>query len=163
MKGLARLSKWLERYIEWIGVVLLSAITIIVAVEVVARYGFRAFSMLRGELSQLLLCIVCFLSYGYIWKRRRHIMLDVLFLHFGQRVQRGVWFLSHILGLFLGALWLWCGIEAIQFELFIPCSSIAGIPFIWHYYILVAGAILLLFHIAEGLCGLIRKPSHREL
>jgi len=157
VKALETFSKWLEKYIEWIAVGLLLAVSIIVFVEVIARYGFKASSILREEMSRLFLCALCFLSYGYLWKRRHHIILDILFVRFGKRMQRHLWSVFHVIGLFISALWLWCGIKAIQMELVFESVSDAGIVYIWHYYIMVAGMGLLIFHIAEGFINHLRE------
>ncbi|MDY7019491.1 MAG: TRAP transporter small permease [Chloroflexota bacterium] len=164
MKGAAKFSDGLEKFANNFGVVLLSALTIIIFVEVIARYGFHASSPASEEISRHLFVILGFIVAGVAWKTDSHVKIDMILKRFSDKGQYILTLIFNVFGLFTAGTWLWCAISMIKWELTLPSvTEVMEIPWIVLFSFLCLGMTILVYYIIERLVKLIRSPGHRGL
>jgi TRAP-type mannitol/chloroaromatic compound transport system permease small subunit len=93
-------------------------ITIIVLIEVTARYLFNAPTSWANEVSEYLLCGLVMLGGGYALRFQIHTRMDIVHSQFGEKTQACIEILTCIIVLAFTAPMMWFGsilaIEALQ-------------------------------------------------
>lgn len=97
----------IENVISVIGMVMLMALMLLGASDVVGRYVFNHPITGAVEISEVLMGMVVFLAWGYTMARREHISVDILFNHYPPRVQTIASFVMLLLTLVLFSLIVW--------------------------------------------------------
>jgi len=82
---LNRLTGFLNRFSEWchdLGtIVFLPLMTLLITLNVIMRYAFNAPLLWGDEMDGLLLFLVLFLSLTYTWDQKRHIRMEIVYVH----------------------------------------------------------------------------------
>lgn len=93
IKGWSRLSRWLG----YIAILLLIALTLLTSVDVVARYWFN--SPIKGafEVTQLLLAALIFVAFPLTTAMREHIEVDLIANFMGGMIDRVFTFLAGLI------------------------------------------------------------------
>lgn len=79
------LAVFFNRFSRWchdLGtVIILPLMAVLITINVVARYAFNAPLAWGEELNGLLLFLVLFLSMTYTWDQKRHIRMEIVYVH----------------------------------------------------------------------------------
>jgi len=89
--ALARLGKFLDRFIEIIGRLsswLCLLLTLLVAGDVLARYIWHTGSVAEQELEWHLLAVIALLGASYTLQQGEHVRVDIFYQHYSDRLKR---------------------------------------------------------------------------
>lgn len=154
-----RLFRGVDRLNEWCGRIVglqILLIVLVIAYEVIARYGFNAPTLWANETMIYVTAMAYLLGGGYALLHRRHVSVDVLYARLGARTRAWcdavtlVFFLLYLGALiWAGSIWAW---ESIKI------GETTGTPWnppIWpvKLAIPVAGALVLL----QGVANVVRE------
>lgn len=112
MAALERLVKGVERLATWVGSILMISIMVIVGIDVVMRYVFRApLNWSYDFISLYAMAGLFFLALAPAYRERAHIGVDVLIEHLSDRARVSVDLLGDVIGFGLFALIFWVGLQ----------------------------------------------------
>jgi TRAP-type mannitol/chloroaromatic compound transport system permease small subunit len=113
----ARLARGLDTFIDVVGQItgwLSLALVLVMASNVLLRYGFRTGSVAMQELEWHLMAPLCLLGVSYALRHDGHVKVDVLYGQFPVRVQRFVDLVSMVLVTMIAALLAWLAIPYVE-------------------------------------------------
>jgi TRAP-type C4-dicarboxylate transport system permease small subunit len=79
----------------------------IVVYEVTVRYIFRSPDVWSMDIIRFMMVGIVFLAASYVALVKGHIRVDLLIIHFPQRVQAWINLITAVLSLFVGTIFLW--------------------------------------------------------
>ena len=141
-----------------VGIIGLVAITIVVTIEVVGRYGFNHPFKWTNELSQYLLAFIALLLGGYALLKGDHIRVDVLYSRFSRRGKAINDIITFPLFVFWAGLFVWAAVlwSSRSVAVLQMSGTTWNVP-LWPVKLLLPiGAVLIL---AQGVVKLTRDIS----
>ena len=165
-KGVERFSSGVAGGIEWLGVAGLTALAIIIFVEIIRRYAFNVTSATVEELELHIFVGICYLGAAVAWKRRRHITVDIISERLGIKGKSVLDVVSWVFSFFLCVMCIYGGIKMLQREFVFPSvTGYIGIWYFWLYLVFTVAMVILVFYIIESGVKLFRSlksPSAEE-
>lgn len=140
------------------GLAILAA-TLIIVEQVVVRYVFNAPTIWQVEIAVYLLIAATFLGAPYGLKQNAHINIDLLIIHFSDRLQRRLGIVTSFLALLFCIFLAWRGC-VMWWEAYTgdwKSSTILGVPLIYPYAILPLGMALTSLQYGVIIRGLLKK------
>lgn len=150
--------KIVNKVVKVVTILFLSVMTVMVAVEVILRYGFGKSLYVTEELTRYLMVWVVFLASSLAIRDNSHISIELIPNLFRGRVRTGYnliaqGFLLFFL-IFLGVK----GIEALTFQMdqIIPSLEI---PIFWFYLAIPVGSFLMILNLLPKMWESIKRVS----
>jgi C4-dicarboxylate transporter DctQ subunit len=166
VRRLSTVSRILGKVCDYSGSILLALLTIIVFLEVIARYIFHASHNWAPEISTFLMLWLTYFMVGVILKAHQHINIDMLPTKLPKRYHAQLLIFFDIVGLVFAILLCVTGIKysLIVRELGIHSVTTLATP-MWIVRLCVPlGGILLAFFVIERLINTIyRLVKHEEM
>ncbi len=127
-------------------VLFLSAITVMVAVEVILRYCFGSSLIVTEELSRYLMVWVVFLACSLAVRDKSHISIEIVANRFTGRARAGYSLLAQLLWLAFLVFLIVEGVIALSFQMeqIIPTLNIA---IFWFYLAIPVGGTLMILNL----------------
>ncbi|MCS6890405.1 MAG: TRAP transporter small permease subunit [Rhodovarius sp.] len=110
MRRLSRMADALEALVEWLGrlsAVALLVLVLVMAGNVLLRYGFAAGSVWAQELEWHLMSPIALLGAAWALKHGEHVRVDVLYARLGRAWQNRIEWLSGLAGLLVSLAVIW--------------------------------------------------------
>jgi TRAP-type C4-dicarboxylate transport system permease small subunit len=102
---------FLDRLLTRIGIAIIWLITIFVFVGVILRYIFKMYVPVFNEVPTQGMIILTYLLAGLLWKEKRHVTLDFIYLKYNRPTKRVMDAVFTLGGLTAGVIWLWGSIQ----------------------------------------------------
>ncbi|MBX2945054.1 MAG: TRAP transporter small permease [Cyclobacteriaceae bacterium] len=142
----------LDKYLEWTLVVLMSLLVVDVLWQVISRYVLTAPSSFTDELAGFLLIWVGLLGSAYVTGKNEHLAIDMLLQRSGEKRQRILRLIIHILiavfalfVLIIGGAWL------VYTRFYLNVNSAAlRIPLGYVYLILPLSGLIVLYYTLDN-------------
>lgn len=147
---LLRVSRALSAVIDVVGRAvswLVLGLVLLIAAEVLMRYGFDSSSIAAQELEWWVLAIVSLLGVSYALKQGEHVRVDVLYQYYSERAK--LWFDFLVALLVMTPISLYLAVLSLQFvgQSFADhevSQSPGGLPYVWLLKSFVPLGLLLL-------------------
>ncbi len=136
----------INRITKGLTILFLSVITVMVAVEVVLRYGFGGSLIVTEELSRYLMVWVVFLACSLAVRDNAHISIEIVANQFTGRVRAGYNLVAQLLLLLFLAFLIVEGVIALTFQMeqIIPTLNVA---IFWFYLAIPVGGALMILNL----------------
>lgn len=145
-------SRYLERALAWLLVVLMSVIVINVTWQVFTRFILNDSSSFTEELARFLLIWIGFLGSAYAYRRHSHLSLDLLMQSIPEHKQANLQRLSHVFCfLFAAGVMIYGGSQLMGLTLSLNQTSPAlGIPIGYVYSCIPLTGVLICWFAIEN-------------
>jgi len=148
---MARLWRAYDRCLEALVVLLMAAMVIIMAAQVVARYVFVNPFVWAEEIAAYLFIWVVFLAAGLAFQRRAHIALDFFVRMLPRRVFRGLHLTLSLVVLLFLVLLAYEGIWFVEAQRGVPAYTTTWVGLSTAYAAATAGALVMLIGLLRTL------------
>jgi len=152
-------GRWLLRHIEEFACgILLASIIIVMFLEVVLRYLFKAPFLWTDEYTRLALIWMTFLGVVVAIKRGTHIMVDVLLVRLPRAWQQACSILGNLVFLGFSVLMIVNGLQLTALKMDIPTPALGWSWGLFYFPLVVCGVLAILW-ILLGLCGQVYRTG----
>jgi TRAP-type C4-dicarboxylate transport system permease small subunit len=153
---MTRVKNTLDVTLQWVCIVLLGALVLVVAWQVVTRQVLAAPSAWSEELAKYLFVWLSFFGTALVFGERGHIAVDFLVRRAPERFQRAAAVLCQLVTLVFAALVLVYG--GWQLALLTWMQDIPSLPLMvgWLYLVLPISGVLVLFYTVYHLVAVVR-------
>jgi TRAP-type C4-dicarboxylate transport system permease small subunit len=141
----------LDSLLTQIGIVIIWLITLFVFIGVILRYIFRMYVPVFSEVPTQGMIILTFLLAGLLWKEKKHVTLDFIYLKYSPPMKRAMDAFFALAGLTAGILWLWGSVQ-----LFLSDITEGGVTlemripwFYYHIFQVIGLALFTIYMVAE--------------
>lgn len=108
--SLSRLFTWLDSVVRWlsyVAMVLVGALTVGITYEVVVRYFFNRPTIWAQDFSMYILLYITFLAAAWVQMEHAHVTIDVTLQALNPRTKRVMQFVTLVMGTLASAFWVW--------------------------------------------------------
>jgi TRAP-type C4-dicarboxylate transport system permease small subunit len=153
----------LDTLLTQIGIVIIWLITIFVFIGVILRYIFHMYVPVFSEVPTQGMIILTFLLAGLLWKQKRHVTLDFIYLKYNRPTKRAMDAVFTLGALVAGILWLWGSVQ-----LFLSDITERGvtlemrIPWFYYHIFQVIGLALFTIYMVVEVRKVFSHSSGRE-
>jgi TRAP-type C4-dicarboxylate transport system permease small subunit len=142
---------FLDFLLTRIGIVIIWLITIFVFIGVILRYIFKMYVPVFNEVPTQGMIILTYLLAGLLWKEKRHVTLDFIYLKYDPPTRRVMDAVFTLGGLAAGIIWLWGSVQ-----LFLSDIADRGVTlemripwFYYHIFQVIGLALFTIYMVAE--------------
>ena len=162
-KKTARLAL-VDSFLDRLAVGIIYLLLALVVVGVILRYVFHMYAPFTGEVPRSAMVVLTFLLAGLLWKHKRHVTLDFLFIQFSSKVRYILDVIFVLGGLFCGGLWLLGSIQLLVSDILQGAITIEmEVSWVYYHIFLILGFALFTFYMIVELVKLISHPHLRSL
>ena len=151
-----RLSNFLNKIAEMAVMFLMSAISVIIFVQVVSRYVFNHSLYWSEEIGRYILIWITFLGASVGVKRFSHIGIDFLYNNSPDKIKKVLDFIVILLGLIFAFILLYYGYKIAYFVRFQKSAALL-MPMTIPYLSICVGGFLIFIHYLNTLINFFRK------
>ncbi len=143
------MKRFLADIVEWVSAALVTALAVIVFLQVFNRFVLKAPLAWSEDLAMLLFQWVAFLGAARGVKRWRHFGIELVVRTFPEKIRRGIELLVPVIMAVVALTMIWHGITLIQVNLNRTYSTM-DLSYLWAYLpIPVSGALMVLYLIEQ--------------
>jgi len=142
----------LNKSIRVLTILCLSALTVIVPIEVFLRYLFGKSLYVTEELTRYLMVWVVFLASSLAIRENSHISIEIFVNRFRGRYRSGVNLIAQVLLLTFLVFLIIEGIIALSFQMDQIIPSL-GLPIFWFYLAIPVGSFLMILNLLPKIWG----------
>lgn len=152
IKGSRMFYRVLNKSIRVLTILCLSALTVIVPIEVFLRYLFGKSLYVTEELTRYLMVWVVFLASSLAIRENSHISIEIFVNRFRGRYRSGVNLIAQVLLLTFLVFLIIEGIIALSFQMDQIIPSL-GLPIFWFYLAIPVGSFLMILNLLPKIWG----------
>ena len=161
IKGSRMFYRVLNKSIRVLTILCLSALTVIVPIEVFLRYLFGKSLYVTEELTRYLMVWVVFLASSLAIRENSHISIEIFVNRFRGRYRSGVNLIAQVLLLTFLVFLIIEGIIALSFQMDQIIPSL-GLPIFWFYLAIPVGSFLIILNLLPEMWESIKIVSGKD-
>jgi TRAP-type C4-dicarboxylate transport system permease small subunit len=150
MRWFFKITDKLESVVRIVVILLLSGMVILIFSQVLFRYLLNHPLAWTEELSRHFMIWAALLGAAVAYRKKAHLGVDVLVVHFGLRWQEAVVWFVHLMSIFFSGFLVYFGISIVKKTMH-QLSSALTIPMGYIYASIPVGAAIILVFAAEKL------------